>query len=122
MKSVARTYSGETALSKVARLGMPRVDSSTVEAIALDIWYGSSIPDFSKVVGPHKKDVLFLVERLTYYNVVPQSRKKALLAQVRQAGGKFEDLENAELESVFNNFLPGLQSMQTRHYKDPPIT
>ena len=118
MTTVAQTFSGETALSKVARVGMSRVDSSTVEATALDVWYGSGVPDLSKVTGPHKKDVLFLVERLTYYNVVPQSRKKALLTQVRQAGGKFEDLENAWLEAVFNNFLPSLQPMQTRHYKE----
>jgi hypothetical protein len=118
MTTVARNYSGETALSKVARVGMSRVDSSTVEATALDVWYGSDVPDLSKVTGPHKKDVLFLVERLTYYNVVPQSRKKALLTQVRQAGGKFEDLDNAGLESYFNNFLPSLQPMQTRHYKE----
>ncbi len=63
-----------------------------------------------------------MLERLTYYNVVPQSRMKALLSQVRQAGGKFAVMNDSNLESLFNKFLPFLQPMQTRHYKEQLAT
>jgi hypothetical protein len=97
---------------------MVHVDLETVEATALTVWYGSVVPDLEKVQGPHKREALFLLERLTYYNVVPQPRKKELLSKVRQAGGRFEDLNNSTLESLFSKFLPSLQPMQTRHFKE----
>jgi len=84
-----------------------------VSQIALEVW------ELAQVQGPFKADLLFLVERLTYYNIVPVSRKKALLQEIRRAGGKFEDLGNTELENRFNDFLPDLQPMQTRHFVRP---
>jgi hypothetical protein len=117
MSTVVTETSAQAALSEVARRGMSRVNLDVMKAAAVDVWYGSEVRDLSKLEGPYQKDVLFLVERLTYYNVVPQSRKKALLQTVRQAGGRFEDLNNPVLEGRFNDFLPDLQPMQTRHYR-----
>ena len=117
MKTNVTSTSAQAALSEVAQRGMPHVGLNVMKAAALDVWYGSEVRDLSKLKGPHQKDVLFLVERLAYYNVVSQPRKKALLQTVRQAGGRFEDLNNPVLENVFNDFLPELQPMQTRHYR-----
>jgi hypothetical protein len=116
MTSQMTTKSVDAALSEVARWGMLRVSFDVVKATALDVWYGSEVRDLTKLRGPYQKDVLFLVERLVYYNVVPQPRKKALLEEVRRAGGRFQDLENQQLEDRFNDFLPDLQPMQTRHF------
>jgi hypothetical protein len=117
MHPLVTSKSVEAALSEVALRGMSHVNLDVVKTAALDVWFGSQVRDLTKLKGPHQKDVLFLVERLTYYNVVPQSRKKALLEKVRQAGGRFEDLNNPVLEDVFNDFLPDLQPMQTRHFR-----
>jgi len=117
MRSEVTDTTAQAALSEVAQKGMTQVKLDVMKAVALDVWYGSEVRDLSKLEGPYRKDVLFLVERLTYYNVVPQSRKKALLQTVRQAGGRFEDLNNPVLEGRFNDFLPDLQPMQTRHYR-----
>lgn len=121
MQPRVNSKSVDAALAEVARCGISRVNLDVVKAAALDVWYGSDVRDLTKVKGPHHKDVLFLVERLAYYNVVPQSRKKALLAQVRRAGGTFEDLSNQVLEDAFNDFLPELQPMQSRHYQQPSL-
>lgn len=106
----------EAALTKVAQRGMSRVNLDDVKTAALDVWYGSEVRDLTKLSGPHHKDVLFLVERLSFYNVVPKPRKKALMQEVRRAGGRVEDLENQALEDRFNDFLPDLQPMQSRHF------
>jgi hypothetical protein len=81
MTSQMTTKSVDAALSEVARRGMLRVSFDVVKATALDVWYGSEVRDLTKLRGPYQKDVLFLVERLVYYNVVPQPRKKALLEE-----------------------------------------
>lgn len=75
MTSQMTTKSVDAALSEVARRGMLRVSFDVVKATALDVWYGSEVRDLTKLRGPYQKDVLFLVERLVYYNVVPQPRK-----------------------------------------------
>ena len=87
-----------------------------MKTAALDVWYGTEVRDLTKVEGPHRKDVLFLVERLAFYNVVPKTRKKAIVQEVRRAGGLSEFLDDPKLEDRFNDFLPELQPMQTRHF------
>ena len=108
------------ALDQVAKDGLLRVNFDVVKTVALYVWYGSEVCDLSRVQGPYQKDALFLVERLAYYNLVPQPRKKALLEQVRRAGGSFGDLDNEELEGRFNDFLPDLQPLQSRHFAGNP--
>ena len=107
------------ALAEVAHGGLAHAHAHVdlIKLIAIDIWYGTEVRDLSLLRGPHYKEMLFLVERLTYYNVVPQKRKRALLVTVRQVGGTFLDLQNSELEAIFNGFLPELQPMQTRHFQ-----
>lgn len=118
MSPHAVTSDINSALAKVALFGLAHTPIDLIKLIAIDIWYGTDVRDLSLLRGPQYKDMLFLVERLTYYNVVPQERKRALLAIVRLAGGTFWDLQNPVLEAIFNSFLPELQPMQTRHFQE----
>ena len=119
MNPSAESQISIAALTEVARSGLAQAPVDLIKLIAIDIWYGTHVRDLSLLRGSHHKEMLFLVERLTYYNVVPQERKRALLASVRLAGGTFWDLQNPVLEAIFNGFLPELQPMQTRHFQRP---
>ena len=112
----------DSAIAEVAKIGLAHANFGVVKQIALFVWYGSEVKDFTQFDGPMHADMLFLVERLTYYNVVPQPRKKALLANIRQAGGTFANMQNSQLENSFNRFLPELQPMQSRHFVPPKLT
>ncbi len=59
LKPLESTNQTESALAKVARVGMLQFDLETVEAAALAAWYGSVVPDLENVKGPHKKEALF---------------------------------------------------------------
>lgn len=118
MKSTVLDNSTKSHLAEVASKGLARVAFDAVKDVALEVWYGSSLEaeDLAHLDGPHKRDALFLVERLAYYNVVPQPRKKVLLKGVQAAGGNLNTSTNLTLERAFGVFLPRLQPLQTRHY------
>lgn len=105
-----------TVLSQVAQRGLMRVDFDVVKATALAVWYGTETPDLAELKGPHCAEAVQLVERLSYYNVVPQARKKALLSCARRALATHQGVARTEFESAYKTFLPRLQRMQTRHY------
>ena len=108
-------------LSQVARHGLACADESLVESVALAVWYGMDVPEVSDLQGSHSDEALRLVERLTYYSVASQSRKKQLLAAVRAFRAQ-QQMELTEEDQSFNReflrFLPRLQPLQTRHFAE----
>ena len=105
-----------TVLTQVAQRGLRCVEFDAVKDAALAVWYGTETPELDSLQGPHSGESVQLVERLSYYNVVPQTRKKALLVRVRQARDVHKKVERADFESAYKTFLPQLQPLQTRHY------
>ncbi len=80
----ADATAANTSLAKVAQQGLLHVDFDVVRQVAMAVWHGQDRVDLREVQGPYLADALSLLERLSFYNVVPQDRKKALLEQVRQ--------------------------------------
>jgi hypothetical protein len=116
MNSRTAVKTANAALTKVARQGLSHVDQAVVEAAAMGVWHGEEEPDLEVVFGPHLADAVDLVERLSYYNVVPQERKKKLLKQVRLLRGSSHLVQDSNFETTFRRFLPRLQPLQTRHF------
>ncbi|OIQ80674.1 hypothetical protein GALL_375710 [mine drainage metagenome] len=108
------------ALAKVARRGLRHVDVGSVRTTALAVWYGRGSLDLDHATGPHRGDAVSLVERLSYYNVVPQERKRYLLQEVRRlrADAGMNETPADEFGRAFLQFLPDLQPLQTRHYAE----
>lgn len=75
------------ALRKVAQQGLSRAGFDAVEAVARAVWHSDSLPDFAAVQGSFEDQAVWLLQRLSFYNIVAQPRKKASLAQTRQALG-----------------------------------
>lgn len=103
-------------LTVVATQGLSNVEFETVEAVALGVWYAEDTPAFSTLQGAHLGDAVLLVERLAYYNVVPQERKRELLALVRAVVHPPPQSTRDCFDVAFKRFLPKLQPLQTRHY------
>lgn len=103
-------------LTQVAEQGLKCVGFDAVKDAALAVWYGTETPELDALQGPHSVEALRLVERLSYYNVVPQPRKKVLLGRARQALADFKEAGRADFELAYKTFLPQLQPLQTRHY------
>lgn len=103
-------------LTQVAQRGLKCVEFEAVKDAALAVWYGTETPELSALQGPHAVEAVQLVERLSYYNVVPQPRKKALLGCARQALAARKAVSRTDFESAYKSFLPRLQPLQTRHY------
>lgn len=103
-------------LALVAAQGLSNVEFETVESVALDVWYGADTPDFSALGDAHIGDAVLLVERLAYYNVVPQDRKRVLLALVRAVVPTPSQCARDKFDMAFKRHLPKLQPLQTRHY------
>lgn len=116
MTTAMASASLESVLTQVAQRGLARMDLAAVKAAALAVWYGTETPNFADLQGPHAADAMQLVERLSYYNLVPQPRKKALLGRVRVALSAHKDVARADFEATYKTFLPQLQPLQTRHY------
>lgn len=115
----ARTtlQAANAALMRVAQQGLSHVDGRVVEAVAMGVWHGEEAPDLELATGPHLDDAMKLVERLSYYNVVPQERKKKLLGQVRRLRHSARGSNDSQFDSEFRRFLPRLQPLQTRHFR-----
>jgi len=103
-------------LTQVAQRGLKCVEFEAVRDAALAVWYGTETPELDSLQGPHSDEAVQLVERLSYYNLVPQPRKKALLGRARQALAVRKEVARADFEAAYKTFLPQLQPLQTRHY------
>ena len=104
------------ALARVASAGMLHADFETVRHVALGVWYGEESPAWGDLKGNHFTEAVLLVERLSYYNVVPQSRKKTLLASCHLVLGALSPVMVEDFERAYKKLLPLLQPFQTRHY------
>lgn len=106
------------ALARVASAGMLHTEFETVRDVALGVWYGEDCPTWSDMKGAYFTEAVLLVERLSYYNVVPQSRKKMLLASCRMVLGTLSPVMVEDFEQAYKKLLPRLQPFQTRHFTD----
>ena len=109
---------GREAFAKVARMGMNAADLADVRAAALWVWYGRDLPGRAVLRGPHASEAVSLLERLSYYNVVPLQRKKQLKRLVSALRSEEHRADNADrFEQMFSKFLPELQPMQSRAFE-----
>ncbi len=107
---------GNTALGRVAQLGLATAGLETACAVALAVWHEQGRLDLQELSGPHLSDALSLVERLSLYNIVPQARKQELLGQVRRLrAATGAGLGILGFEAAYRKLLPELQLLQTRH-------
>lgn len=103
-------------LAQVTQRGLSRIDPEVVRAVALEVWYGTDVPDLSALDGPHVADAVLLVERLSFYNVLGPPRKKALLTRVRAQPLLIQHAARVDFESAYKAVLPLLQPLQSRHF------
>jgi len=104
------------ALQDVAARGMRHAEFESVQAVALAVWYGSTALDLATLNGPHATEAALLVERLGFYNVVPQPRKRELRAVTAPLLVAVDPAARAEFEKSYKAVLARLQPLQTRHY------
>lgn len=104
------------ALARVASAGMLHADFETVRDVALGVWYGEESPAWGDLKGDHFTEAVQLVARLSYYNVVPQSRKKTILVSCRLVLSALPPVVADDFERAYKKLLPRLQPFQTRHY------
>lgn len=111
------TGEANSALGRVAQMGLASAGLESARAVALAVWHEQGRLDLHGLGGPHLSDALSLVERLSLYNVVPQSRKQELLGQVRRLrAATGAGLGILGFEAAYRKLLPELQPLQTRHY------
>lgn len=116
MTSVPPFAHANAAFMLVAQHGLSHVGFEAVRQAALVVWHGQDRVTFEGVHGPHLDEALYLLERLSFYNVVPKDRKKSLLSQVRQARATLLETVNVQaFEATYRKYLPDLQPLQTRH-------
>nr|WP_288120020.1 hypothetical protein [Thiomonas sp.] len=112
------TVAANTAFAKVARVGLECVELADVRAAALLVWYGQEDPALDAFGGPYRDEAIALVERLSYYNVVPLARKKALkrLVQKLQTVVRPAD-KGTSFERNFQKYIAELQPLQSRDFE-----
>lgn len=111
------TGDANSALGRVAQLGLAIAGFDAARVVALAIWHEQGRLDLHDLGGPHLSDALSLVERLSLYNLVPQSRKQELLGQVRRLrAATGAGLGMLGFEAAYRKLLPELQPLQSRHY------
>lgn len=106
----------EAALTKVARAGMAVAGLEVVKAAAIGVWHGTHVPQERVFQGPYATDAALLVERLAFYAIVPQPRKKELLCLVRPILPAAESALRSTFNAEFKRYLPDLQPLQSRHF------
>ena len=112
------TIAANTAFAKVARVGLGNVELADVRAAALMVWYGQEDPTFDAVRGPHLDEAVALVERLSYYNVVPLARKKALKRLVQKLRTVVRPADKGtSFERNFQKYIAELQPLQSRDFE-----
>lgn len=106
----------DTAFGQVAQHGLSQVGIKVVREAALAVWHGVDSINLQTLSGPCLGEALCLLERLSFYNLVPQDRKRSLLGQVRQSrAGLLETVDVQAFEATYRKYLPDLQPLQTRH-------
>jgi len=117
MTAPVHATAATVALEKVAQQGLLHVDFEVVRQAALAVWHSQEGVDLEGVRGPYLGEAASLLERLSFYNVVAQDRKKTLLSQVRRVrSGSPVASNNNGFEAAYRKFLPQLQPLQTRHF------
>lgn len=106
----------EAALTEVARAGMAEAGFEVVKAAAMGVWHGSHAPAESVFRGPFGLEAALLVERLAFYAIVPQPRKKKLLCVVRPILPATDSASRDAFNAEFKRYLPDLQPLQSRHF------
>jgi hypothetical protein len=105
------------AVGRVAQLGLAVAGLDAARSVALAVWHEQGSLDLRELAGPYLSDALSLVERLSLYNVVPQSRKQELLGQVRRLrAATGAGLGVLGFEAAYRKLLPELQPLEPRHY------
>ncbi len=105
----------EAALTDVARKGMAVAGFEVIKAAAIGVWHGTHVPQERVLQGPFATDAALLVERLAFYAIVSQPRKKELLSLVRPLLPAAGSPPRAAFNVEFKRYLPDLQPLQTRH-------
>lgn len=99
-------------LQEVAVSGLWGLLPETVEACAVEIWWGKALPLRSVLNGPHVDDAYRLLARLSAFPAVSLDRRRKLLLLARdQIGAAYLDVHPA-LEQVLRPHLPRLQQLQ----------
>ena len=113
--ALADAGDANAALARVAQQGLSTAGFDAARAVALAVWHQQGSVDLHELAGPHLSDALSLVERLSLYNEVPQSRKQELLGQVRRLrAATGAGLGVLGFEAAYRKLLPDLQALQTR--------
>lgn len=107
----------DAALTSVAQKGLGASGFEAVKSAALGVWHGNHVPAESVFRGTFALDAALLVERLAFYAIVSQSRKKDLLCVVRPLLPTAGSPSRAAFNVEFKRYLPALQPLQTRHYR-----
>jgi hypothetical protein len=103
------------ALGRIAQQGLSVAGLEAARAVALAVWHEQGSLDLRGLAGPYLSDALSLVERLSLYSVVPQSRKQELLGQVRRLrAATGAGLGVLGFEAAYRKLLPELQPLQTQ--------
>lgn len=107
----------EAALTTVAKTGLAASGFEVVKSAALGVWHGSHVPAESVFQGSFLVEAALLIERLAFYAIVPQPRKKALLSLVSPLLPAAGSPSRTAFNTKFKRYLPELQPLQTRHAK-----
>lgn len=106
----------DAALTTVAQKGLGASGFEVAKTAALGVWHGSHVPAESVFRGPFALEAALLVERLAFYAIVSQPRKKALLSLVRPLLPAADSAMRAAFNVEFKRYLPDLQPLQSRHF------
>lgn len=112
-------------LNELAQHGLMGVDREDIIFIAKSVWYYDLMPDLSRIAGPYRNDVGYLMDVLARFSVLPKDRRVALIASLEA----FKPSEPAA-DSVCNDprgkawnascdikpFMGDILPFQTRHY------
>lgn len=110
----------QAALAAVAVQGLASAFYEDVECVARAIWHGDLVPRLDGLQGPHAAEAALLVERLSFYNLVPQARKQVLRACLGRLLEPVSAPGRAAVEQAYKRFLPRLQPLQSRHQDSRP--
>lgn len=114
-KSSASDSEFIAALTKVTQRGLAGAGQAVIEATANGVWHSHHVPQECVLQGPYEVEAALLIERLAFYAIVPQPRKKALLSLVRLLLPAEGSASRTSFNTEFQRYLPALQPLQTRH-------
>lgn len=114
-KSSASDSEFLAALTTVTQRGLAGAGQAVIEAAANGVWHSHHVPQECVLQGPYEVEAALLIERLAFYAIVPQPRKKALLSLVRRLLPAEGSASRTTFNTEFQRYLPALQPLQTRH-------